>query len=345
MAANSGTSLPTVTFVCPACITGGPEAIHQAAMAVRAAGLQAEIVYYSVGSRPLRVGDQVKFEVAGENPCLSVFAPYEPKPAPHVLVSENSIVVLPEVLIGEIDAFRGSRIVIWWLSVDNALISCASLREREGCQAFLERGEIEHWYQSDYAKRFLIANGARSARRLSDFTHSSFKPAVVGRPNTGNRILYNRRKGATLARHFFDANRHFEAVALDGLDRTSLIAAYRSGSVYVDFGTLPGKDRMPREAAACGCTIFLHQVGSGRELGDFPVNDIFRFATSEVDSGQLAAKLQFALSNPSAVWELQTVMRETVRQERVEFFHDALLIAGSWGALDASRIAPNLVAA
>jgi hypothetical protein len=47
--------------------------------------------------------------------------------------------------------------------------------------------------------------------------------------------------------------------------------------VYIDCGHHPGKDRMPREAAAAGCCIITSRSGAaGNEL-DTPIDDCYKF--------------------------------------------------------------------
>lgn len=321
---------PDIVLMCPTFVTGGPEAIHQAAMAFREAGWRAEIAYYGDGYAHTRTGDGIEISGPETNVCLKAFAAYRPVAARVVPLDAQTLVVLPEVLAGAIETFRPARVALWWLSVDNALASLPALHREADRHALFDRSDVEHWVQSDYAKRFLLANGAKTARRLTDFTDRAFTAQVPTGPNPGRTILYNRRKGADLAARFFAANPDLEPRPLDGLDRPALVAAYRAAPLYVDFGSLPGKDRMPREAAACGCTIFVHDVGAGHEMGDFAMSDIFRFSDAEAEGGQLAAKLRMALDHPRAVWDLQSVLRSEIRQERAAFFQEAAAIAASY---------------
>jgi len=46
---------------------------------------------------------------------------------------------------------------------------------------------------------------------------------------------------------------------------------------YIDFGAQPGKDRLPREATACGCPSFIMNTGAGLNNSDFPRAKYFRF--------------------------------------------------------------------
>jgi hypothetical protein len=60
--------------------------------------------------------------------------------------------------------------------------------------------------------------------------------------------------------------------------------------VYIDFGHHPGKDRMPREAAAAGCCIITSRSGAAGNDLDTPINGRYKFellASSIEPIGQL----------------------------------------------------------
>ena len=47
--------------------------------------------------------------------------------------------------------------------------------------------------------------------------------------------------------------------------------------VYIDFGNHPGKDRIPREAAICGCCIITGKRGSANNKIDIAIKDKYKF--------------------------------------------------------------------
>ena len=51
----------------------------------------------------------------------------------------------------------------------------------------------------------------------------------------------------------------------------------RTAKVYIDFGYHPGKDRIPREAAMCGCCVITNRRGSARNDIDVPIPPEFKF--------------------------------------------------------------------
>jgi hypothetical protein len=47
--------------------------------------------------------------------------------------------------------------------------------------------------------------------------------------------------------------------------------------IYIDFGNHPGKDRIPREAAICGCCIITNKKGSASNQFDVEIPDTYKF--------------------------------------------------------------------
>ena len=55
-------------------------------------------------------------------------------------------------------------------------------------------------------------------------------------------------------------------------------ASPRRGQVYIDFGHHPGQDRLPREAAACGCLVVTGTRGSAGFHADVPLPPALKLA-------------------------------------------------------------------
>jgi hypothetical protein len=66
------------------------------------------------------------------------------------------------------------------------------------------------------------------------------------------------------------------AVAVEGLNRSEVRRVFAEAKVFIDFGEHPGKDRMPREAAALGCCVLTNRRGSAANGVDVPIPDEFK---------------------------------------------------------------------
>ena len=67
--------------------------------------------------------------------------------------------------------------------------------------------------------------------------------------------------------------------------------------VYIDFGTHPGKDRIPREAAMCGCCVITGKRGSAKYYEDVPLRDDFKFDDKEENIDKIIDKINLCLEN------------------------------------------------
>ena len=55
------------------------------------------------------------------------------------------------------------------------------------------------------------------------------------------------------------------------MSRSEVVELLRSAKVYIDFGSHPGKDRIPREAASLGCCVITNLTGNASNFDDIPI--------------------------------------------------------------------------
>jgi hypothetical protein len=312
-----------VTFLCPTVVTGGPEAIHQAAQVLNGQGLPTDIAYYGPGGSLRLDGGQLVCDPPEANRCLTAYERYEPVVCRKALLRRHHLVVLPEVLAIQARLFQRASVAVWWLSVDNGLPGV----DEAGRRRFFADRAVKHLHQSAYAEDFLRGWGVTS-EPLADFTDPVFTSVVPEAPNPDPGVAYNPAKGADLAAAFFAQNPEVRGVALRGMSKAEIVESLRRTMVYVDFGHLPGKDRLPREAAASGAVVFLRRLGAGRFAEDFPIPDFFRFDADDVASGELARRVAAVQADPGAFWAQQETFRAGIRAERTEFCDQLLALRG-----------------
>ena len=68
--------------------------------------------------------------------------------------------------------------------------------------------------------------------------------------------------------------------------------------VYIDFGNHPGKDRIPREAAICGCCVITGLRGSANNDIDIPIPSSYKF--SEKDPVEIINMIKSILDDYSS---------------------------------------------
>jgi hypothetical protein len=245
---------------CPASFaTGGPEALHQLCDALIAVGADATMCYLN--------------EKSGINPKHSEYEIYRSASATVVEDASDSVVIVPEIFGAILSRFKIAQPCIWWLSVDNYLPHDVAQSPN---RVDFANTRIAHLAQSVYAERFLRSRGARTIISLTDYLH---KDLISRSPELPRRdiVLYNPKKGMDFTQQLISAFPDKTFVPLTGMSKANLRMLFKTAKVYIDFGHHPGKDRMPREAAALGCCVLTSRSGAASNGIDTPIKDCYKF--------------------------------------------------------------------
>jgi hypothetical protein len=307
-----------VVIICPVVETGGPEALHQLCDAINKSGGNALLAFYD-GSSKIEISDTV----IESNPILpsSFMSRYSGYDAPHAQVIEltpNILLIFPETLALFAFSVRGPRRAIWWLSVDNGCNLEPLFSYKQFCDGYFGDETLIHFYQSDYARGFLMANGAKKIYPLFDYINRSF---LRYGPNPARQscVSFFPTKGAALANSFFESANDLPSIPIQNMSAEEVSTALRHTSVYIDFGHHPGKDRVPREAAASGNIVFIHAKGAGCHFLDHPLDQFFVFTLLDIQTGELAQKVRSCLVDPKSFFAQQWLYRQRIELELDEF--------------------------
>jgi hypothetical protein len=279
---------------CPAyTVTGGPEALHQLVHVARGLGIDARIVYLSKdpdSSRPL---------------TADPFRIYDLKIDEQIDDSRDVVLVVPETETQLLPRFRRLRKAIWWLSVDNYHVAAANLHDsgrrrrwwkswqwwKRPMRAFdlqLPDRTVVHLAQSEYARAFLQAHGLDKVCMLTDYLRDDFlvqvRRVTVDKKPRPPRVAYNPKKGFETTQLLSQrAGGDLEFVPIQNMSPGQVIDLLCSSAVYMDFGHHPGRDRIPREAAACGCCVLTGRKGAAANPIDIPIPDDFKLDETRPD--------------------------------------------------------------
>lgn len=317
-----------ILILCPKTVTGGPEAMHQLAGLLREQGRDAQIMYYGGDADSVtRIENGVLIcSHSRQQDTPPIYQRYGVQVTDHCELTPSVCVVVPEVLQLDIAPFSPAMVAVWWLSVDNAL-SNKLFQDPARVQAWLQQVPL-HLAQSLYASAWLTKNGRPDNWMLSDYTDPDFTatPAVMGERQ--RQVLYNPRKGGEAVRHLQSAMPDWRFVPLTNYSRPQLRSLMQQSRYYVDFGHHPGKDRLPREAAASGCLVLARDAGAAHFFRDVPLQAPYKFMASEVESGQLAQRLRHLDAAYEWHWQAQARYRLNIGQERQIFGLEAALVFG-----------------
>lgn len=312
-----------VLLLCPEAETGGPEAIHQLAYAINQLGGEAELAYFGSKSKVAFVDGGLQCSPDPDLRLPQIYAAYKPRIFIEARIDPRSLLIFPETLAGKALSLRGAPRAIWWLSVDNAVVNNPGLAEQAGRDALFADPDLIHFYQSSYARDFLMRNGARQLYPLYDYVNRVFirDAAADSRAAPASRqdIAYFPRKGGELAAQFAAGAPDLPFQPIENMSKDEVRQALGQCAIYLDFGNHPGKDRVPREAAASGAVVFLRQCGAAGFFIDHPLERHYLFSIDDIQSGELLRRVRAVLADLATHQERQRYYRQRVRMEKEEF--------------------------
>ncbi|MEB3323929.1 MAG: hypothetical protein VKM17_01170 [Cyanobacteriota bacterium] len=297
----------TIYVLCPAhIVTGGIEAVHQLVDKLRKFGHNAQIATLP------RVA----------NPMLLQYRNYEVVFADAIEDSSRNILIATEVNPGELNSYSAIQKCVWWLSVDNHENNRDKFDFHGPASA-----SVSHFAQSAYARRFLQDKGVKSIHNLSDYLHAEYLRHLT--PPKNDVILYTPVKGSDdLLRPLIEADSSLQWLPLKGMIRKQHAATLRRGKVYVDFGSHPGKDRQPREAAVNGCCVVVGLRGSATFQDDVPIPEPYKFDCRELQSGVVLSTIRDCLAHHGQRQHHFQSYAESIRGEEQRFEEEVKRIFG-----------------
>lgn len=300
--------------------TGGTELLHQLASTIIGLGLEAKIFYVGSSHR--------------KDPVAERFKKYK---APYTFEIKNlrqdDLLIVPEVMTQFLYNWRTPvpcKKIIWWLSVDNYYTSVShfkkTLKYYLGYRVFDFKEDFYHLAQSEYAANFLRKKGIAKLGYLSDYLGDDFLEAPSIDLSTKKDIIaYNPKKGKEITDEFIKkAGSNLEFVALENMTPIEVKKTLLKAKVYIDFGTHPGKDRIPREAAMCGCCIITNRAGSAAFKEDVPIPEEYKFSSPRSSFDAITLLIEKCFRNFSCEHQKFDSYRESIKKEKNLFQSEVL---------------------
>ena len=288
-----------IYITCPANFaSGGPYLLHQLAYKFIQLGYNAKMFYFT--------------ESINEDPVHEFYTYMK---IPYSLEIENNysnLLVIPETYTNLIFKHENIQKVIWWLSVDNFFVTNAKkpsfstmrflgLKKERDYYNFQKRPKHFHWVQSFYAEHFLKSKGITHIKYLSDYLNDIFidevKDIKFDSTNKENIISYNPKKGYEVTEILIEKTPHLKWVAIENMTPDEVKELLLKSKIYIDFGHHPGKDRIPREAAICGCIVITNTKGSADFFEDVSIPNQYKIDYSPKKEKEIIKLLETCLSD------------------------------------------------
>lgn len=315
-----------IYVVCPSFFkTGGTELAHQLVYEMCSQGADARITYYNNEDKANEI-----------NPAFFCYVQNFTN-LKDVIDTEENILILPEIRPDLQNKYKKIQRCLWWMSIDNYF-------KRNGIKGYfhslglkrtlihLVQGhikiggypvnkEIVHFYQSEYAHRFLAEKGVKYCYPLSDYINEIYFEKTAENEKENN-VLYNPQKGMEFTEKLMKAAPELNWVPIENMTTEEVRELLRKSKVYIDFGSHPGKDRFPREAAISGCCIITGKRGAARYYEDIPIGDEFKYEDNDEQIEKIIKKIKECIRNyPDESNKFQSY-REFISAEHTKFKED-----------------------
>ena len=257
-------------------VTGGVEATYQLYYLLKQLGYNPKLLLMNVNIHPQFHPNWLELHQQNfKNEYPQVYKKYSIDI--NDLVSEveddkSNFFLAPEIFPDMLSRFKNIQKGIWWLSVDNGL-------GQDQRNFITERNTLDiwHFYQSEYAHWFLINNGISKMSKLTDFISWEYRNLNIDISKKENIILYNPKKGIEITQQLIQSNPEFNFIPIQNMNPDQIKELMLKSKIYIDFGNHPGKDRIPREAALCGCCIITGFRGSAMFFDDINTFNEYKF--------------------------------------------------------------------
>lgn len=280
------------------------------------------------------------------NPVDAIYKKYNIPYDSGVEDSEKNILIVPEIAANFLYVTKKTRRILWWLNVNNFLRDIA-VRTVNHFENILNSpmprffsfnsydSDIEHWAQSEYARKFLKINGVADEKifTVTDFLDNIFFEVLPLKNSAKkNLIAYRQIKGSDFTDIVKELASGVEWQAVEDLTPAVAQKLFLDAKIYVDFGEHPAKEKLVREAAISNCVVITSKHGAAANDVDINISAEFKFEETIKDAVKAADKIQSVLQNFEVELSKQKNFRERILREKyffVEQIKSALEISKS----------------
>lgn len=305
----------------PNLISGGPEALCQLFYELQNSPYHVRMLWDSASLRKVQGADHTWYLC--KQPEQEGTPAYKTKYLVknleyNVPLDDSTLIILPEVCPHLIRFFEDAYIGFYWLSINNFYYKDSQHNRSLLFDPKYNSGKLIHLSDAPYISKKLQDWGYTSYLLEAPISHLYFSIPQT-KNKIENSIVYNPAKWEHLANAFMNSYPDHTFMPLRGLNQQGMIDALDEAKIYIDFGYFPGKDRIPREALARNCIIFIHNHGCATDFDSFPVDDYFRFSEEEITNGVLHDKVLYTLTHYEEMYYNQAYARNIVHHELINF--------------------------
>ncbi|MDC3376492.1 hypothetical protein OAV85_00630 [Candidatus Nanopelagicales bacterium] len=186
-----------------------------------------------------------------------------------------------------------------------------------GYAEHVARRNIHFGTQSFYGQGFIRSQLGRESFKVTDYPRSM--PALGHIKKSPGLVVYNGAKGRWKLKELQPLLPEVEFRPLENMTYHQVCESLAEASLYVELGHLPGRDRLPREAAVAGTPTVMLARGAGFCWDDFPIGEKYRIPYTTDWAQRMAPVIREALADPSEISSTQLSFREWVEGEKQRY--------------------------
>ncbi|MBI9064140.1 MAG: hypothetical protein JEZ14_19295 [Marinilabiliaceae bacterium] len=286
--------IQTIVICCPGnVISGGVNSLHNLCKSLQECGFNSMMHYISPDETVL---------------CNHQITSYGVKQLTELKDDPTYLVVVPETMVSYLLQFSKAQKMVYWLGLNyffknplwrfpfnlkgfRKLISCRSyagyssgwvedtkrkLNEYAKSHLDIWNGNVIHLSNSHFVADYCRRKGAPSVFVLHNPIRQefyNFEPDYTSRENL---ILFGPKTPKQIIRKLGKYLPDYSIIRLRKLPLEKVFELMSKAKIFAEFGNYSGRDRMPREAAMLGCTIFMNTRGTAAFNEDYQVPDNYR---------------------------------------------------------------------
>ncbi len=289
-------------MICPSLIaTGGTESIHKFASTLnKCEGMDVKILYR---------GQQL------DNPCPEPYKKYGVSYITEFPKGFKGTVIMPELWGDELldPQYKECIKVINWAGVG----AYEWNNPKRLWYRFLQDESIIHLVQSVYAEWYLkrLNIHPKQIMPLSDVLNDIYFEEYTQKERS-NEVLYNPAKFTDFQLKVLEQGQAEGIVfkPLQGYTTEQMADVMRHSKLYVELGVFPGRERVPREAAMCGCCVIATNEGAGAFYEDVVVQSKYKFNMTQVN--EVVQKIKYVLTHYEECYPDFEEYRQSLKQDK-----------------------------
>lgn len=293
--------------------SGGPELAHQLCYELNRNSVDAKMYYADEYQKePIDIPAPEKYRKY--QTCHEVdFARVD---------AEDAILVCNEGMTSYLPQFNKCKKILWWMSVDN-YVNFTGEADLETVRSQVELHLAQSYYAYDYLKNH-VKIAPEKIMFLSDYISEAYGQFILPEAYRQDIVLYNPKKGYADLKPLIESTQELQWIPLIHLTEEQMIILMQSAKVYIDFGSHPGKDRIPREAASCGCCVITNTKGSAAFEEDVPIEQEYKFTDVPGQYELIRQKLTDICRNYKEHSMHFEAYRRFIKEEKAQFERDVL---------------------